>query len=154
MRSLVAGLLVVLVVSLASVAGQWGIGISSEPLDIAGGGFFVDSFVDLPIPVLRQVADLSMRPSFGFGPLPINPQILFLDLPVVMGVSLGEMNAYIGMGPSFMMTTNLSWTDIDALVIGGIDSIRITDRITIYIELKVRGAGFFMSPGVGFVFDF
>jgi len=50
--------------------------------------------------------------------------------------------------------TDFSWTNLDGLAVIGIDNIAITDDIAIYVEVKVRGRGFFISPGVGFVFDF
>jgi hypothetical protein len=148
------GILMVLMASSVILAGEWGVGISSEPMDIAGGGFFVDSFIDLPVIGLRNVTNLSLRPSFGLGPLPINPRVLFLDLQIVWSLALGEMSAYVGAGPSLMVSTDFSWTSLDGLAVAGIDSIRITDSITNYIEVKVRGTGFFISPGVGFVFGF
>jgi len=136
------------------IAREWGIGISSEPMDIAGGGFFLDSFVEIPLVGLRDLADLGLRASFGLGPLPIDPRVLFLDAFVVWRLDIGELNAYVGLGPSFMVSTSFVWTDLDAQVIVGIDGIRITEPVTIYIEVKIRGTGFFMSPGVGVVFDF
>ena len=53
-----------------------------------------------------------------------------------------------------MVATDFDWTQLDGLAVVGVDDIRITDSMTVYIEVKIRGTGFFVSPGVGFVFRF
>jgi len=98
--------LLVLVVSLTALASQWGVGISSEPMDIAGGGFFMDSYIDVPMIAFQDVTSLSLKPSLGLGPLPVNPQVLFLDLLVALSLSIGDISTYVGAGPSFMVSTD------------------------------------------------
>ena len=49
-----------------------GVGVSSEPLDIAGGGFFLDSDLDVPLLSLGSEMSVSLRPTFSVGPLPLN----------------------------------------------------------------------------------
>jgi len=144
---------IVLMISAVGIAREWGIGVSSEPMDIAGGGFFVDSYIDWNLLDIEDLGSASLRPSFGVGPLPINARVIFLDMLGVMSMSLGDVGVYFGMGPSFMLSTNLRWSQLDAVGIVGLDGISVTDFITVYIQVKIRGSGFFISPGVGIVFD-
>lgn len=141
-----------LMISMVGIARGWGIGISSEPMDISGGGFFLDSYIDWDLLTVEDMGSLSLRPSFGIGPLPINARVLFLDMLGVFSMSLGNVGLYFGIGPGFMLSTAFAWSQLDAVLIAGLDGISITDSITVYIQVKVRGAGFFISPGVGFVF--
>jgi len=143
---------ILLIISSVGVAREWGIGISSEPMDISGGGFFLDSYIDWDLLAVEDIGRVSLRPSFGVGPLPINARVLFLDMLGVFSMSLGDVGVYFGIGPSFMLSTNFAWSQLDAVGIAGLDGISITDSITVYIQVKVRGSGFFISPGVGFVF--
>ena len=143
---------ILLMVSMMGSAREWGIGISSEPMDISGGGFFLDSYIDFGLVTLEDVGRISVRPSFGLGPLPLNARVLFLDVLGVLSMSLDRVGFYFGLGPGFMLSTSLSWTQLDIVGIAGLDGISITDNITVYIQVKIRGSGFFISPGVGFVF--
>jgi len=145
-------LLLLLMVSTAVFAKSWGIGVSSEPMDISGGGFLLDSYIDWTLVTVEDMGELSLRPSFGIGPLPIHARVLFMDLLGVFRLSLESVGAYVGIGPGFMLSTSFRWSKLDAVLVAGLDDIRITDSITVYIQVKVRGAGFFVSPGVGFVF--
>ena len=152
-RITVVAVSILLMISSVGVAREWGIGISSEPMDISGGGFFLDSYIDWNLLDIEDLGSLSLRPSFGIGPLPINARVIFLDMLGVMSMSLGDVGVYFGMGPSFMLSTNLRWSQLDAVGIAGLDGISITESITVYIQVKIRGTGFFISPGVGIVFD-
>jgi hypothetical protein len=140
-----------LISSTVGAAREWGIGISSEPLDIRGGGFFLDSYIDWDVLTVDELGYLSFRPSLGLGPLPLNARVIFLDLLGVFSMSLGNVGVYFGIGPGYMLSTNFNWSELDAVGIVGLDGISITDSITVYIQVKVRGSGFFISPGVGFV---
>ena len=147
----VLAVLLLLVCSAEALGREWGIGISSEPMDIRGGGFFLDSYIDMPLLQRARGMKLGLRGSLGVGPLPIDPRIVFLDVMAVGWVPLGNMSAYAGAGPSYMVATDFDWTQLDGLVVVGVGNIRITESVEVYIEVKVRGTGFFVSPGVGFV---
>lgn len=141
-----------LTIPLLGLARGWGLGVSSEPMDISGGGFFADAYVDWNLLALEEIGELGLRPSFGIGPLPINPQVLFLDIMGVLHVRLGEIGCFVGIGPSFMLSTSFHWSDLDIAGIAGLDRISITESITMYVQIKIRGSRFFVSPGVGFAF--
>ncbi len=150
-RLVLAAIAIFLMVSAAGDAREWGIGVSSEPMDIAGGGFFLDSYIDWDLLSVEDLGSLSLRPSLGVGPLPLNARVIFLDMLGVFSMSLGDVGVYFGIGPSYMLATDFNWSQLDAVGIVGLDGISITGSITVYVQVKIRGSGFFISPGVGIV---
>jgi len=149
----IAGLLVMVLMFGGAVYGaRLGVGVSSEPLDIAGGGFFLDSDLDVPLLSLGSEMSISLRPTFSVGPLPLNMQLLIFDVYAVLGLRFEDMGAYAGIGPGFVFTTDFDFSSWSVVAIAGLDNIRLTDRWRLYIQIKIRER-FFVSPGFGLVFS-
>lgn len=56
-----------------------GLGVSCEPVDITGGGFFADITWNMKLLSLGEIGTLSIRPMFGLGPLPLQMKWVVLD---------------------------------------------------------------------------
>lgn len=129
-----------------------GVGVSSEPLDIAGGGFFLDSDLDVPMLSLGSEMSVSIRPTFTVGPLPLNVQLFITDVYAILGLRFEGLGVYAGIGPGFVFTTHFHFSSWSVVGVAGIDNIRLTDTLRLYIQAKIRG-GFFISPGFGLAFS-
>jgi len=149
----IAGLLVMVLTFGGAVCGaRLGVGVSSEPLDIAGGGFFLDSDLDVPLLGLGSEMSVSLRPTFSLGPLPLNMQLFIFDVYAVLGLRFEGLGAYAGIGPGFVFTTDFDFSSWSVVAIAGLEDIRLTDRWRLYIQIKIRER-FFVSPGFGLVFS-
>ena len=71
---LIVAALLLVAIPLPSYAQEIGFGVSSEPADISGGGFFLDIIGIIPL-----WAPFSLRTTFSVGPLPLEASFFFLD---------------------------------------------------------------------------
>jgi len=147
----VVGVIALLALAAGAVsvwAGSLQIGVSAEPLDIAGGGFFLDASTDL-ILAEGKVATFVVRPALTLGPLPLNASVWGVDLFAVLAVPLDGVTLFAGVGPGFLFwfsPATVSWSVVSTF---GMSGIRILDTLEVYVQCKLRGAGFFVSPGFG-----
>ena len=150
---IISGVLVAILTFGGAVCGaRLGVGVSSEPLDISGGGFFLDSDLDVPLLSLGSEMSISLRPTFGVGPLPLNVRLFIFDVYAVLGLRFEGLGAYAGIGPGFVFATDFDFLSWSLVAIAGLDNIRLTDRLRLYIQIKIRER-FFISPGFGLVFS-
>jgi disulfide bond formation protein DsbB len=150
-----AGVVAALVILMAGAgavhAGALQVGLSAEPLDISGGGFFLDVSMDLPLAEVKS-ASLSLRPTFSVGPLPLHISFFVVDAFGVLCLPLRGLTLFAGVGPGMVFSTawrSLSWS---VVTIAGVEDITILGDLRVYFQFKVRGAGFFLSPGFGVEF--
>jgi len=127
------------------------VGVSSEPLDISGGGFFLDTSLDVHLLNLDSEVRAGLRPTFSLGPLPLNMRLFVIDLYATLGFRLEDLHAYVGVGPGFIFDTDFDFSSWSLVSIVGLEDIRLSDNLRLYIQVKVRGEGFFISPGFGLV---
>ncbi len=146
-------LLVAILAVAAPVCGaSFEVGVSSEPQDIWGGGFFLDTSLDVHLLDLDSEVCAGLRPTFSLGPLPLNMQLFVIDLYATLGLQLEDLRAYVGVGPGFIFDTDFDFSSWSIVGITGLEDIRLTDNLRLYIQVKVRGEGFFISPGFGLMF--
>jgi|GEM_PF-2098868 len=135
--------------------GWLGVGISCEPLDISGGGFFAEVMWNAPIHNLGRIGRISLRPVFGIGPLPLNASWVLLDAFAVWEYPLAGFNLFAGVGYGLIYDFRggrLEHSDVIATF--GLSDVPLAGGLRMFAHLRTRGIGFFLSPGVGLKFGF
>jgi hypothetical protein len=144
----------VVLISLTASGMEWGLGVSSEPADISGGGFFLDVSWDVRLFTGVGRSGLTIRPCISIGPLPIRVRFVVLDTYVIWDLDLDGLSGYVGAGPGVVMTTGLNLYSHSVVAVVGLCGIMITDSIELYVQAKLRSEGFFLSPGLGILLEF
>lgn len=138
-----------------AMAGWLGVGISCEPLDISGGGFFAEVMWNEPLLDLGRVGRISLRPVFGIGPLPLNASWILLDAFAVWEYPLTGFNLFAGVGYGLIYDFRggrLEHSDVIATF--GLSDVPLAGGLRMFVHIRTRGIGFFISPGVGLKFGF
>lgn len=150
---LVAAALLLVVIPFSSCAQKIGIGagISCEPVDIGGGGFFLD--ITGNIPFLDTFATFSLRPIFSVGPLPLQVSRFILDGMVVAEFSLERFTPFVGAGIGFVFTERWRQLHTSWVTIVGAQVV-LDEGLYMVVQVRTRGIGFFVSPGVGLKLSF
>ena len=131
----------------------FGIGFSSEPFDIAGGGFFLDIIGDILL--WDTFATFHLCPIFSigpFGPLPPRVSRFILDIMVVAEFPLERFTLFAGAGMGAIFTER--WREVyTGWVSAAGATVAINEGLTLFAQVRMRGIGF-LSPGAGFRLSF
>ena len=129
----------------------FGIGISCEPLDIAGGGFFLDVIGNIVL--WDTFATFRLRPIFTIGPLPLQVSRFILDIMVVAEFPLERFTLFAGAGLGVIFTDQ--WRELHTGWVSAVGAtVALDEGLTLFAQVRTRGIGFFISPGVGLELSF
>lgn len=131
-----------------------GAGISCEPVDISGGGFFADVMWNVTVLDLGGAAHLSLRPMFGVGPLPLEVSLLIFDAFAVFEFRLERLTLFAGVGYGVAYGIRGGLHSSGILTTLGLSGVPLADALRMYVQIRTRGTGFFLSPGFGLQFRF
>lgn len=127
-------------------AASFGIGVSSEPADISGGGFLLDI-----VGVIELKSPFRVHVNFSVGPLPVQPRLFFIDVTGVVEFPLNvgqtsclNMLLYIGAGAGFSSVWSFTTN-----VLGGVE-LAVGRNIDVFLQASFRSfSGSFISVGYG-----
>ena len=132
-------------------ASDWvGFGISCEPIDIKGGGFFFDVIWNVTLIRLENIGFLKACPMFSVGPLPLRASMWTLDGFIVAefpGLDFA-LRAGLGYGLVFWIE-GLQLVHRSTVFLLSLSNITLLKDLRIYAQLRIRGGEFFASPGFG-----
>ena len=131
-----------------------GFGVSCEPVDIGGGGFFFDVAWNMELLALGEIGTLSARPMFGLGPLPLRMRWFILDALFVAEFPQEKFVFYAGAGYGVIISLQLELLSKSLVAVVGLSHISLAEDLQMYAHVKVRGEGFFASPGLGLQWHF
>lgn len=139
---------------------ELGAGVSSEPVDISGGGFFLDIIGDAPL-----WSPFSLHTTFSVGPLPVEPSFFFLDGTFVMGFPLEEFRLYAGAGAGLGHHEDKGLFLMRNMVVGV--KMALAENFQLFAQAKLRSFRIcystlfgrtciksFVAPGWGIEFSF
>ncbi len=154
--TVVAGALLAGLVSLDcfTAKGWLGTGISCEPVDIRGGGFFADIMWNARLFDLGDLGYISARPMFSVGPLPLRVQWFIMDGFFIAEFPFRDFTLYAGAGFGIVFSTAWQVTNRSVVTVVGLSNVSLGERLQMYVQIRVRGEGFFASPGFGIQWEF
>lgn len=156
MKRMIALVVVVLLLGMVPLVSSaqrlvLGTGISCEPVDIGGGGFFLDVIGNIVL--LDTFATFHLRPVFSIGPLPLRVSRLILDGIVVVEFPLEDFTLFAGAGMGAVFTEHWRHLHTSWVTIVGA-TVALDESLSLFVQVRTRGIGFFVSPGVGVEMSF
>jgi hypothetical protein len=137
-------------------ASDWvGFGISCEPIDIKGGGFFFDVIWNAPLTRLGNIGFLKACPMFSVGPLPLRASMCTVDAFLVAEFPWSEVTFRAGLGYGLVFwIEGFQLVHKSTVFLLAFSDIHLLKNLQMYAQLRIRGEGFFASPGFGIQLTF
>ena len=127
-----------------------GLGISCEPIDIAGGGFFLDVIWNVALIRLENLGALKACPMLSVGPLPLRIRMWTLDAFLVAEFPWREFTLRAGLGYGLVFgIEGFQLLHRSTVFLLSLSDISLLRDLRMYVQLRIRGEGFFASPGFG-----